>query len=100
MAERLPAAAVSTALEALPEWSGGPDRIQRSVTVGEDSQDSLVDAVMRTADEVDHHPDVDRQGDTVVFTLWTHSAGGVTEKDVEFAARIDEVLTGRDATGE
>ena len=30
----------------------------------------------------------------MVFRLWTHSAGGVTSKDVELAGRIDQALSG------
>ena len=49
---------------------------------------------MKLADEVNHHPDVSRDADSVTFRLWTHSAGGVTAKDVELAARIDAQLSG------
>ena len=36
-----------------------------------------------------HHPDIDIRYDKVTLTLSTHDAGGLTEKDVELAARID-----------
>ena len=41
-----------------------------------------------------HHPNVERDGDTVTFLVWSHDVGGVTTRDVELAARIDEVLSG------
>lgn len=43
------------------------------------------------AEELDHHPDVDIRWRKVSFTLSTHSQGGVTERDVELARRIDEI---------
>jgi len=94
MAELLSPADVETALAALPGWTSEDDKLVRRADVPADSQDGLVEAVMRVADEVNHHPDVSREGDTVTFRLWTHSAGGVTAKDVDLAARIDAQLSG------
>jgi len=94
MAELLSTADVETALAALPGWTSEDDKLVRRADVPADSQDGLVEAVMRVADEVNHHPDVSREGDTVTFRLWTHSAGGVTAKDVDLAARIDAQLSG------
>lgn len=100
MPERLSQDAVSTALEALPGWSGDTDRLSRTVQVPADSQDALLESVRQLADTLDHHPDVAREGDHVTFTLVTHSSGGVTEKDVDLATRIDQVLSGTSATGD
>jgi 4a-hydroxytetrahydrobiopterin dehydratase len=94
MAELLSPADVETALAALPGWTSEDDKLVRRADVPADSQDGLVEAVMKVADEVNHHPDVSREGDSVTFRLWTHSAGGVTAKDVDLAARIDAQLSG------
>jgi 4a-hydroxytetrahydrobiopterin dehydratase len=94
MAELLSPADVETALAALPGWTSEDDKLVRRADVPADSQDGLVEAVMKVADEVNHHPDVSRVGDSVTFRLWTHSAGGVTAKDVDLAARIDAQLSG------
>jgi 4a-hydroxytetrahydrobiopterin dehydratase len=48
----------------------------------------LVGAVAEVAEEMDHHPDVDLRWRRVQFGLSTHSAGGVTQLDVELAHRI------------
>src|SRR4051794_38392912 len=93
---------VTDAMTNLEEWSGDAQRITRTVRI--DDVDALVAAVGETADAMDHHPEVSRDGDTVTFTLWTHSAGGVTELDIALASRIDDlVLTTnhlqRDASG-
>jgi 4a-hydroxytetrahydrobiopterin dehydratase len=42
---------------------------------------------------MDHHPDIDIRYTTVVLTLSTHSAGGLTPKDVELAEAIDRLLS-------
>ncbi len=38
---------------------------------------------------LDHHPDVAISWNRVTLTLVTHSAGGVTQSDVELARRLD-----------
>ena len=41
---------------------------------------------------MDHHPDIDIRWRKVTFTCSTHSAGGVTSKDIDLARRIDEII--------
>lgn len=94
---------VNDAMENLDEWSGDAQRISRTVRV--DDVDSLLASVGEAADSMDHHPEIARDGDAVTFTLWTHSAGGVTELDIALASRIDDLVLAsnhlqRDATGE
>ena len=43
------------------------------------------------AEAADHHPDIDIRWDTVTLRLSTHSAGGLTDKDLSLAAAIDEL---------
>jgi len=99
MADLLDPADVETALGALPGWTFEDDALVKRADVPADSQDGLLESVAQVADQVDHHPDVSRDADVVVFRLRTHSAGGVTSKDVDLAARIDRTLSGagRDA---
>ena len=54
---------------------------------------SLVNAVGFLAEAADHHPDIDIRWDTVTLRLTTHSAGGLTGRDIDLAAAIDR-LTG------
>ncbi len=49
----------------------------------------FVNRVATLADNVDHHPDIDVRYNHVTITLSTHSAGGITEKDVKLAEQID-----------
>ena len=48
-----------------------------------------MDRVAVAADAADHHPDIDIRYTTVTMKLSTHSAGGITRKDLELAAAID-----------
>jgi 4a-hydroxytetrahydrobiopterin dehydratase len=50
---------------------------------------SYVNAVGALAEDMDHHPDVAIHWNEVVLRLWTHTAGGVTQLDLELARRID-----------
>ena len=47
---------------------------------------AFVNAVGALAEAADHHPDIDIRWDTVTLRLSTHSAGGLTEKDLALAA--------------
>ena len=51
-------------------------------------------AIADVAEELDHHPDVDLRWRTLHLTLVSHSAGGVSELDLELARRIDALLPG------
>ena len=84
---------VSTALRELPLWSGDGDGLRRTVELP--SFRDAVAAIGRIADvaeEMDHHPDIDLRWRTLHLTLVSHSAGGVTENDLELARRIDALL--------
>jgi 4a-hydroxytetrahydrobiopterin dehydratase len=57
----------------------------------------IVDDVAVVAEALDHHPDVDIRWRNVTFSLSTHSQGGVTDRDVELARRIDTIVERHDA---
>ncbi|MCM3883449.1 4a-hydroxytetrahydrobiopterin dehydratase [Frankia sp. R82] len=84
---------VAAALSALPGWLGDADRIQLEILVDSDEADAISAEVLRAADELDHHPVIDRGPGTVTFTVWTHSVGGVTDLDITLARRISHLLS-------
>jgi len=55
---------------------------------------AFVNAVGFLAEQADHHPDVDLRWDTVTLRLSTHSAGGLTQKDLDLAAAVDRLAGG------
>ena|SRR5689334_19423761 len=86
---------VATALAHLAGWAGDTTRIERSVQApGFLDGIRLVDAVAAAAEEADHHPDIDIRWRTVTFRLSTHSAGGVTDKDITLARQINALAEG------
>ena len=50
---------------------------------------SFANRVAAVAEELDHHPDILIEYDTVTLTLPSHDAGGITDRDFRLAARID-----------
>jgi 4a-hydroxytetrahydrobiopterin dehydratase len=55
--------------------------------------------VALAAEKADHHPDWSNSWNRVDIALTTHSAGGLTRRDIELAARID-AAAGQLALGE
>jgi 4a-hydroxytetrahydrobiopterin dehydratase len=92
MPELLAPDELAEALGSLPGWSGDARALRRAVEAPDfPTGIRVVDDVAVVAEELDHHPDIDIRWTTVAFTLSTHSKGGVTERDVELARRIDEI---------
>jgi 4a-hydroxytetrahydrobiopterin dehydratase len=87
---------VDTAVQRLDGWERADGALRRSVTFPSFLEG--IDAVRRVAEHAerkDHHPDIDIRWRTVSFALVTHSEGGITDKDVQMASDINEVLGGR-----
>ena len=84
---------LAAALPGLPLWSGDGDGIRRTVRLPS-FRDAVaaIGAIADVAEEMDHHPDVDLRYRTLHLTLVSHSAGGVSELDLELARRIDGLL--------
>jgi 4a-hydroxytetrahydrobiopterin dehydratase len=93
--ERLDDEAITTALSGLDHWKRVGDAIETVRTF-----DSYVDAlawvtvVGMVGEAIDHHPDMAIAYKRVTVTSSTHSAGGITEKDLELAALIDGTRQG------
>jgi 4a-hydroxytetrahydrobiopterin dehydratase len=98
MAQLLSSDQITAALAGLTEWSGDEQGLRRTVSLPSfPTAISVVDRVAEVAEELDHHPDIDIRWRTLTFTSATHSAGGVTVKDVELAGRIDSIVAAAQA---
>ncbi len=53
----------------------------------------LVALIAEDADALNHHPDLTLTYGSVGVELTSHDAGGVTERDLELAQRIDAAAT-------
>jgi 4a-hydroxytetrahydrobiopterin dehydratase len=94
MSRRLDPEEIDRQLGELPGWSGDGSALRRSVSFADfPAAVRAVDDIAVLAEAMDHHPDIDIRWRTLHLTLSTHSAGGVTQLDVELAHRIDETVS-------
>ncbi len=89
----LSAQEINNKLKDLPDWQAKDNSIKRSYTLKNfDQALDFVNKVGEAAQKADHHPDIFLHGwNKVDITLSTHSAGGVTENDINMAQRIEKL---------
>lgn len=96
MAERLSQGEVASWVDAREGWKVRENAIRKRFAFPSFRASIVfVNRVATLADEHDHHPDIDVRYDKVRLTLSTHDAGGVTEKDLKLAERIDFATSAR-----
>lgn len=81
-------------LESLAGWSYTDGCLQKTFTRrGFRGAAVFACYIAEIAESLDHHPDVNIAGyNKVTVTSTSHDMGGVTERDVSLARRIDEVI--------
>jgi 4a-hydroxytetrahydrobiopterin dehydratase len=90
MAERLSDIAIQRELGNLTGWSRRGDAITKTFQFRNFLTGiGFVSAVAKAAEAADHHPDIDIRYTKITCTLSTHSAGGITQKDLDMARKID-----------
>ena len=95
MATLLDESAFREALATLDGWTGDRTAISRSVHIGGIAEmDEFLAKLEAIAREMDHDPVTAVSDGDLTITMSTHSAGGVTELDVAYARRVDELLAG------
>ena len=55
----------------------------------------FVNRVADAAERANHHPDIDIRYTKLIFTLSTHDAGGITQKDLDLAGEIESLKDGQ-----
>ncbi len=89
---RLSPAEIEERLKTTPEWSVMGDGISRTFQFKDFAcAMAFVNQVAQRAERVQHHPDILIRWNRVTLTLSTHDAGGITEKDFEFAQFADSL---------
>jgi 4a-hydroxytetrahydrobiopterin dehydratase len=84
---------VQAALEELTGWERDGDAIVRTAKLPSfPAAIEAVRAVAEIAEARNHHPDIDIRWRTLTFRCSTHSAGGITDLDIDLASQIDHVL--------
>ena len=90
IAQKLNAQSVKGWLDSHPGWTRKGNALAKEYRLAS-FRDSIVfvNRIAGLADATDHHPDIDIRYDRVLVTLSTHSAGGITEKDLSLAEQLD-----------
>lgn len=89
--------AIDAALADLDGWTlaAGRDAITRTFTFRDFGEAfGFMTRVALVAEKLDHHPEWFNVYKTVEVTLSTHDAGGLTERDLDLARRMDRIAAG------
>ncbi len=79
-------------LKKMPEWSHAGKGIHKKFTFKAFMPAiAFVNKIAEAAETAGHHPDITINYNVVSLSLSTHSEGGVTEKDFDLAAKIDQI---------
>ena len=75
------------------DWSEVDDALERRFRFASfrEAMD-FVNTVAELAEREDHHPDIAISYNRVTLRWWTHTAGGITDRDRRLASLTDELL--------
>jgi len=83
---------IQQALASLPHWQRQGKAIQRVYEFPDfKAAMQFVNKVADAAEQANHHPDIDIRYNKVTLALVSHDSGGVTQRDVKMARRINEI---------
>ena len=92
MPEALAASVVEENLKSLDDWEGNAERISRTWSFdGYGRGVGFAMQVALLAERRDHHPQMVVDYGRVTVSLWSHDAGGVTERDCAMAQAINDL---------
>jgi len=88
-------AQIQQELSSLQGWQKNGTAIQR-VFRFPDFKEAMkfVNRVAESAEQANHHPDIDIRYNTITMSLVSHDSGGVTQRDVRMAGVIDRIAGG------
>ena len=77
----------------LPGWDCDGTSLSRIVEFADFAEAfAFMVRVAEVAEELDHHPDWSNSWNRVNLAVTSHSTGGLTGLDVEFAERVDRLV--------
>ncbi len=83
---------VQQALRQLPGWKRNGKAIDRLFQFENFVKAmEFVNQIAEAAEAVNHHPDILINYNKVTLTLISHDSGGVTQRDIKMATRINEL---------
>ncbi len=84
---------IESALQGLDDWDYRDEALTRTFRFADFVHAvEFVERLAEVAEERQHHPDIDIRYNKVTLRLSTHSAGGVTQRDVELAEAVEHLL--------
>lgn len=86
---------VDTGVVATEGWSEVDDALERKFEFGDFVEAlAFVNRVGDLAEAENHHPDIAISYNRVTLRWWTHTAGGITERDRELAEKTSALSAG------
>ena len=86
---------IDQALQKLPGWTRQGKGIERVFQFGNFLEAmEFVNKIAVAADAAAHHPDITINYNKVTLSLISHDSGGVTQRDIRMAGKINEVAAG------
>jgi 4a-hydroxytetrahydrobiopterin dehydratase len=83
---------IQQALQSLPSWRRNGNTIERTLQFANFVQAmDFVNQIAEAAEAVNHHPDIHISYNKVTLVLVSHDSGGVTQRDVRMAGKINEI---------
>jgi 4a-hydroxytetrahydrobiopterin dehydratase len=82
---------IRRALGTLPGWARKGETLTKTYSFARFADGiRFVQQVAALADGMNHHPDIDIRYTNVAFSLSTHDAGGITQRDLDLAKAIEQ----------
>ncbi len=92
---RLSEQELQASLPSIDGWQGGTAEIKRTYQFKDFlAAMTFVNRAAELAESANHHPDIDIRYNKVTLALTTHDEGGVTQKDVELARKLNQAAAG------
>ena len=82
---------IRRALSTLPGWSRKGEALTKTYSFARFADGiRFVNQVAQLADSMNHHPDIDVRYTNITFSLSSHDAGGITQRDLDLAKGIEQ----------
>ncbi|MBI2706682.1 MAG: 4a-hydroxytetrahydrobiopterin dehydratase [Actinobacteria bacterium] len=80
-------------MQALPGWTVVGGKLHRELAFANFSEAfGFMTRVAMVAEKLNHHPDWSNSWNKVVIDIVSHDAGGITDRCVDFASRVNKLL--------
>jgi len=89
---KLSEAEISEQIKGLPGWSYEGGELTRGFEFADfGGAYAFVTQIALKAEALGHHPDIDIRYNKVRLALVSHDSGGVTGRDIKFAAAVNQI---------